>query len=134
LARRKQEVTEAESVEDADAQAMINDNERELERPKCPSKIAEPVRSPATFARKVSAPAPSSFVSMNGRKPAHGRTSRARTVGPTRTRNRFTAAYEDDEPDGADDLTLCPRSHQRRRRVSARVFRSASLLSILASE
>jgi nucleoporin NUP1 len=107
LARRKQEVIEAESVEDPDAQAMIDDNERELERPKRTSKIAEPVRSPATFARKVSAP-PSSFVSMTGRKLAHSRTSRARTVGPTRTRNRFTAAYEDDEPDGADDLTTMP--------------------------
>src|SRR6267154_2416334 len=30
LARRKQEVIEAESVEDPDAQAMIDDNEREL--------------------------------------------------------------------------------------------------------
>jgi nucleoporin NUP1 len=108
LARRKQEVIEAESVEYPDAQAMVDDNERELERPKRTSKIAEPVRSPATFARKVSAPPPSSFVSMTGRKPAHGRTSRARTVGPTRTRNRFTAAYEDDEPDGADDLTTMP--------------------------
>jgi nucleoporin NUP1 len=108
LARRKQEVIEAESVEDPDAEAMIDDNERELERPKRTSKIPEPVRSPATFARKVSAPPPSSFVSMTGRKPAHGRTSRARTVGPTRTRNRFTAAYEDDEPDGADDLTTMP--------------------------
>jgi nucleoporin NUP1 len=107
LARRKQEVIEAD-VEDVDAQAMIDDNERELERPKRTSKIAEPVRSPATFARKVSAPPPSSFVSMTGRKPAHGRTGRARTVGPTRTRNRFTAAYEDDEPDGADDLTTMP--------------------------
>jgi nucleoporin NUP1 len=108
LARRKQEVIEAESVEDPDVQAMIDDNERELERPKRTSKIAEPVRSPATFARKVSAPPPSSFVPMTGRKPAHGRTGRARTVGPTRTRNRFTAAYEDDEPDGADDLTTMP--------------------------
>jgi nucleoporin NUP1 len=108
LARRKQEVIEAESVEDADAQAMVDDNERELERPKRTSKIAEPVRSPAAFARKVSAPPPSSLVSMTGRKPAHGRTSRARTVGPTRTRNRFTAAYEDDEPDGAEDLTSMP--------------------------
>jgi nucleoporin NUP1 len=104
LARRKQEVIEAESVEDPDTQAMVDDNERELERPKRTSKIAEPVRSPATFARKVSAPPPS-FVSMTGRKPAHGR---ARTVGPTRTRNRFTAAFEDDEPDGADDLITMP--------------------------
>lgn len=108
LARRKQEVIEAESMDDPDVQAMIDDDERELERPKRTSRIAEPVRSPATFARKVSAPPPSSFVSMTGRKPAHGRTSRARTVGPTRTRNRFTAAYEDDEPDGADDLSTMP--------------------------
>jgi nucleoporin NUP1 len=108
LARRKQEVIEAESVEDPDAQAMIDDNERELERPKHTSKIAEPIRSPATFARKVSAPPPPSFVPMTGRKPAHGRTSRARTVGPTRTRNRFTAAYEDEEQEGADDLTTLP--------------------------
>lgn len=108
LARRKQEVIEAEFEGDPDVQAMIDDNERELERPKRTSKIAEPVRSPASFARKVSAPPPSSFVSMTGRKPAHGRSSRARTVGPTRTRNRFTAAYEDDDLDGADDLTTMP--------------------------
>jgi nucleoporin NUP1 len=108
LARRKQEVVEAVLVEDPDAQAMIDDDELGLEPPKRMSKITEPVRSPATFARKVSAPPPSSFVSVTGRKPAHGRTSRARTVGPTRTRNRFTAAYEDDEPDGADDLTTMP--------------------------
>ncbi len=108
LARRKQEVVQTESVEVPAAQAMIDDNGRELERPKRTSKIAEPVRSPATFARKVSAPPPSSFVPLSGRTPAHVRTSRARTVGPTRTRNRFTAAYEDDEPDGADDLTAMP--------------------------
>lgn len=113
LARRKQEVIEAEFVEDPDVQTMGDDNERELEHPKRTSKIAEPVRSPATFARKVSAPPPSSFVSMTGRKPVHGRTSRARTVGPTRTRNRFTAAYEDDEQDGADDLTTMPEELSR---------------------
>jgi hypothetical protein len=79
-----------------------------LRRTSGTSKIAEPVCSPATFARKVSAPPPSSFVSITGRKPAHSHTSRARTVGPTRTRNRFTAAYKDDEPDSADDLTSMP--------------------------
>lgn len=115
LARRKQEVIEAEFVEDPDVQAMADDNECELERPKRTSKITEPVRSPATFARKVSAPPPSSFVSMTGRKPAHGRTSRARTVGPTRTRNRFTAAYEDDEQDGVDDMTTMPDEPLRER-------------------
>jgi len=119
LARRKQEVMEAESVEDPDAQAMIDDNERELECPKHTSKIAEPVRSPATFARKVSAPPPSSFVPWTSRKPAQGRTSRARTVGPTRTRNRFTAAYEDDEPDGADDSTVMPEEPSIEESISA---------------
>jgi nucleoporin NUP1 len=108
LARRKQEAIEAEFVEDPDAQAMVDDTEPEPELPKRTSKIAEPVRTPATFARKVSAPPPSSFVPLTGRKPAHFRTSRARTVGPTRTRNRFTAAYEDDELDGADDLAALP--------------------------
>ena len=109
LARRKREAIEAESVESPDMQVMVEDNELEPEPelPKRTSKIAEPVRSPATFARKVSAPPPS-FVSLNSRKPAHFRTSRARTVGPTRTRNRFTAAYEDDELDGADDLAAMP--------------------------
>ena len=145
LARRKQEAIEAESVEDPDAQAMIDDNERELERPKRPSKIAEPVRSPATFARKVSAPPPSSFGSMAGRKPTHGRTSRARTVGPTRTRNRFTAAYEDDDAEGADDLTTMPEEPlSERESVSASLpkfeppsgfsFAPVRLLSILNSE
>lgn len=119
LARRKQEVIESESVEGPDAQAMIDDNERELERPKRTSKIAEPVRSPATFARKVSAPPSSSFVSTAGRKPPQGRASRARTVGPTRTRNRFTAAYEDDEQDGADDLTTMPEELSKEECVSA---------------
>lgn len=110
LARRKQEAIEAEYVENPELQAMIDDNEAsepEPELPKRTSKIAEPVRSPATFARKVSAPPPS-FVSLACRKPAHSRTSRARTVGPARTRNRFTAADEDDEQDGADDLAAMP--------------------------
>jgi len=108
LARRKQEVVQTESVEVPAAQATIDDNGRELERPKRTSKIAKPVRSPATFARKVFALPPSSFVPLSGRTPAHVHTSRACTVGPTRTRNRFTAIYEDDEPDGADDLTAMP--------------------------
>ncbi|KAI0295504.1 hypothetical protein BC826DRAFT_280143 [Russula brevipes] len=110
LARRKQEVIEAEPVGDPDVQIVVDDDEREPEAPKRTSKIAEPVRSPATFARKVSAPPPSSVPSfgVTGRKAAHLRTSRARTVGPTRTRNRFTAAYEDDELDGADDLATMP--------------------------
>lgn len=107
LARRKQEAIEAEFVENPETQAMVDDNEPEPELPKRTSKIAEPVRSPATFARKVSAPPPS-FVSQAGRKPAQLRTGRARTVGPTRTRNRFTAAYEDDEVDGADDSAAMP--------------------------
>ncbi len=119
LARRKQEVIEAESVEDPDAQAMVDDSERELERPKRTSKIAEPVRSPATFARKVSAPPPSSFGPMTNRKPSHGRTSRARTVGPTRTRNRFTAAYEDDDLDGGDDLTTMPEEPSKKEKESS---------------
>lgn len=111
LARRKQEVIEAKSVEDPDAEAMADDTEREPEFIKHTSKIAEPVRSPATFARKVSAPPPPSSIpsfGLTGRKPAHLGPNRARTVGPTRTRNRFTAAYEDDEPDGADDLAVMP--------------------------
>jgi nucleoporin NUP1 len=110
LARRKQEVIEAEPVGDPDVQIIVDDDEREPEAPKRTSKIAEPVRSPATFARKVSAPPPSSVPSfgVTGRKAAHLRPSRARTVGPTRTRNRFTAAYEEDELDGADDLATMP--------------------------
>ena len=87
---------------------MVDDNEPEPELPKRTSKIAEPVRTPATFARKVSAPPPSSLVPLTGRKPPQFRSSRARTVGPTRTRNRFTAAYEDDELDGGDDLAAVP--------------------------
>jgi len=113
LARRKQEVIEAES-EDADVQAM--DTGREPELPKRTSKISEPVRTPATFARKVSAPPPSSTpYGLTGRNPAHFRAGRARTVGPTRTRNRFTAAYEDDELDGGDDLTTIPDEPQEER-------------------
>jgi hypothetical protein len=111
LARRKQEVIEAKSVEDPDGQAMVDDSEREPEPIKRTSKITEPVRTPATFARKVSAPPPPSSVpafSLTARKPAHFRSNRTRTVGPTRTRNRFTAAYEDDEPDGADESTFIP--------------------------
>jgi nucleoporin NUP1 len=111
LARRKQEVIEAEFVDDPDAHAMADDSERDPEPIKRTSKITEPVRSPATFARKVSAPPPISSVpsfGLTGRKPANFRPNRARTVGPTRTRNRFTAAYEDDEPDGADDLAVVP--------------------------
>jgi len=111
LARRKQEVVEAKSVDDPDAQAMADDTDREPELTKHTSKIAEPVRSPATFARKVSAPPPPSSIptfGLIGRKSAHLRPNRARTVGPTRTRNRFTAAYEDDEQDGADDLAVIP--------------------------
>jgi nucleoporin NUP1 len=112
LARRKQEVMEnTESVEDPDAEAMVDDSELEPAPPKRTSKIAEPVRSPAIFARKVSAPPPLSTIPSFGvvgdRKPASSRArhTQARTVGPTRTRNRFTAAYEDDEPDGVDDVT-----------------------------
>jgi nucleoporin NUP1 len=111
LARRKQEAIEAEAVEDPDAHAMADDNEPGPEHTKRTSKITEPVRSPATFARKVSAPPPVSSVpsfGLTGRKAPHLRPTRARTVGPTRTRNRFTAAYEDDEPDGADDLAAMP--------------------------
>src|SRR5258708_1205339 len=67
LARRKQEVVQTESVEVPAPQAMIDDNGRELERPKRTSKIAEPVRSPAPFPRKESAPPPSSFVPLSGR-------------------------------------------------------------------
>ena len=119
LARRKQEAMEAEFVEDQDAQAMVDDNEPEPEPPKRTSKIAEPVRTPATFARKVSAPPPSSLVPSTGRKPPQFRTSRARTVGPTRTRNRFTAAYEDDEPDGGDDLAAVPEEPPKEEGISA---------------
>jgi hypothetical protein len=102
-------VIEAESVEDPDAQLMIDNNECVLERPMHPSKIAEPVCSPTTFVRKVSAPLPSAFVSMTSQKPAHGRMSCAHTVGPTCTRNHFTVAYEDNELDGTDDLTTMPK-------------------------
>jgi nucleoporin NUP1 len=119
LARRKQEAIEAEFVEDPDAQAMVDDNEPEPEPPKRTSKIAEPVRTPATFARKVSAPPPSSLVPLTGRKPPQFRTSRARTVGPTRTRNRFTAAYEDDELDGGDDLAAVPEEPPKEESISA---------------
>lgn len=111
LARRKQEVMEAKSVEVSDAHIMVDDTEREPEFTKHTSKIAEPIRSPATFARKVSAPPPPSSIpsfGLAGRKSAHPRPNRARTVGPTRNRNRFTAAYEDDEADGADDLAAMP--------------------------
>ena len=111
LARRKQEVVEAESVEDPDMQAIVGDTEHEPELSKHTSKITEPVRTPATFARKVSAPPPPSSVpsfGLTSRKPAHFRASRTSTVGPTRTRNRFTAAYEDDELDGAEDLAAMP--------------------------
>ena len=62
LARRKQEVIEAESMEDPDVRAMADDSEREPEFTKRTSKITEPVRSPATFARKVSAPPPLSSI------------------------------------------------------------------------
>jgi nucleoporin NUP1 len=117
LARRKQEAIEAEFVEAPDAQAMVDDNEPEPEPelPKRMSKIAEPIRTPASFARKVSAPPPSSFVPLTSRNPSHLRTSRARTVGPTRTRNRFTAAYDDDEVDGADDLAAMPEEPPKER-------------------
>ncbi|KAN0128504.1 hypothetical protein V8E53_013711 [Lactarius tabidus] len=109
LARRKQEELDAEPTEDADAQQMVDDSELEPVPPKRTSKIAEPVRAPATFARKVSAPPTSvpSFGMAGGRKPTSLRASRthanSRTVGPTRNRNRFSAAYEDDEPDDVDD-------------------------------
>jgi nucleoporin NUP1 len=104
LARRKQEELDA-PTEDADAQQMVDDSELEPVPPKRTSKIAEPVRAPATFARKVSAPPTSvpSFGMAGGRKPTSLRASRSRTVGPTRNRNRFSAAYEDDEPDDVDD-------------------------------
>jgi nucleoporin NUP1 len=115
LARRKQEVMEKpESPEDPDAQAMVDDSELEPAAPKHTSKIAEPVRTPATFARKVSAPPPPSTIPSFGvvgvRKPASFRAkhTQGRSVGPTRTRNRFTAAYEDDEPDCVDDVTTMP--------------------------
>src|SRR6267142_63435 len=111
LARRKQEAIEAEAVEDPDAHVMADDNEPEPEPTKRTSKITEPVRSPATFARKVSAPPPVSSVpsfGLTGRKPPHLRPNRARTVGPTRTRNRFPAASGEDEPDGVDDLVAMP--------------------------
>jgi nucleoporin NUP1 len=115
LARRKQEAMEKqESVEEPDPEAMIDDSELEPAPPKHTSKIAEPVRSPATFARKVSAPPPPtailSFGVVGGRNPPSFRTrhTQARTVGPTRTRNRFTAAYDDDEPDGIDDVSAVP--------------------------
>ena len=93
---------------------MFDDGELEFVPPKRTSKIAEPVRAPATFARKVSAPPTSvpSFGTAGGRKPTSFRASRThakiRTVGPTRTRNRFSAAYEDDEPDDVDDLAALP--------------------------
>jgi nucleoporin NUP1 len=122
LARRKQEMMEKpESVEDQDPDpdAMVDDSEFEPAPSKRTSKIAEPVRSPATFARKVSAsPSPSTIPSsgvVGGRKPASFRAkhTQARTVGPTRTRNRFTAAYEDDEPDGVDDVITVPEEPPR---------------------
>ncbi|KAI9446630.1 hypothetical protein H4582DRAFT_2069931 [Lactarius indigo] len=110
LARRKQEALDAEPAEDnTDAQPMVDDSELEPIPPKRTSKITEPVRAPATFARKVSAPPTSvpSFGMAGGRKPTSlraGRTQvKTRTVGPTRTRNRFSAAYEDDEPEDVDD-------------------------------
>jgi len=114
LARRKQEELDAEPTEETDAQLMVDDSELEPVPPKRTSKIAEPVRAPATFARKVSAPPTSvpSFGMAGGRKPTSLRASRTqakpRTVGPTRTRNRFSAAYEDDEPDDVDDLVAVP--------------------------
>ena len=114
LARRKQEELDAEPTEDTEAHLMVDDSELEPVPPKRTSKIAEPVRAPATFARKVSAPPTSvpSFGMAGGRKPTSLRASRphanTRTVGPTRTRNRFSAAFEDDEPDDVDDLTILP--------------------------
>ena len=110
LARRKQEALDAEPTENADTTPqMVDDSEFEPVLPKRTSKIAEPVRAPASFARKVSAP-PTSVPSVGmagGRKPTSLRASRthakSRTVGPTRNRNRFSAAYEDDEPDDVDD-------------------------------
>lgn len=113
LARRKQEELDAETTEDTDVQPMVDDSELEPMPLKRTSKIAEPVRAPATFARKVSAPPTSvpSFGTAGGRKPTTLRASRThaktRTVGPTR-RNRFSAAYEDDEPDDVDDLAAVP--------------------------
>ena len=110
LARRKQEELDAEPTEDTIAQPLIDDSELEPVPPKRTSKITEPVRAPATFARKVSAPPASvpSFGVAGGRKPTSLRATRThantRTVGPTRNRNRFSAAYEDDEPDDVDDL------------------------------
>ena len=109
LARRKQEELDAEP-EDADtSHQMVDDSEFEPVPPKRTSKIAEPVRAPASFSRKVSAP-PTSVPPVGmagGRKPTSLRASRthakSRTVGPTRNRNRFSAAYEDDEPDDVDD-------------------------------
>jgi hypothetical protein len=96
---------------------IVDDNEPEPELPKRTSKIAKPARSPATFARKVSTSPPSSFVSPTGRKTAH--TSRACTVGPTHTRNRFTAAYEDDELDGTGDLAAMPEEPPKEESISA---------------
>ncbi|KAH9001445.1 hypothetical protein EDB92DRAFT_2100040 [Lactarius akahatsu] len=111
LARRKQEELDAGPAEDdTDAQPMVDDSELEPVPPKRTSKITEPVRAPATFARKVSAPPTSvpSFGIAGGRKPTSLRASRTqantRIVGPTRTRNRFSAAFEDDEPEDVDDL------------------------------
>ncbi|KAH9060041.1 hypothetical protein EDB87DRAFT_1684038 [Lactarius vividus] len=114
LARRKQEELDAGPAEDnTDAQPMVDDSELEPVPPKRTSKITEPIRAPATFARKVSAPPTSvpSFGMTGGRKPtsrASRTQAKARTVGPTRTRNRFSAAYEDDEPEDVDDLACVP--------------------------
>jgi len=110
LARRKQEELDAEPTEDSAVQPMVDDSELEPMPPKRTSKIAEPVRAPAAFARKVSAPPSSvpSFGMVGGRKPTALRANRihakTRTVGPTRTRNRFSAAYEDDELEDVDEL------------------------------
>src|SRR5258708_1572975 len=106
---RNEEVLKVELGKVPGPKAMINDNGRELECPKHTSKIAKPIHSPATFVCKVFALPPSSFVPLSSRTPAHIHTSHACTVGPTCMRNRFTAIYEDDELDGADDLTAMPK-------------------------
>ncbi|KAI0273841.1 hypothetical protein BC834DRAFT_966304 [Gloeopeniophorella convolvens] len=100
LARRKQEEAEAEPALDLRRQVMEEDDEMEPLPPKRTSKIAEPVRNPGTFARKVSAPPSSAPASRKGGSLRVGRAPHGRSVGPTRTRNRFSAAYDDDEPDG----------------------------------